>query len=370
MRDLSLAGAAVALALAVVQVNLLTGCRDPELQVLLVCSADANTTESMLRRLADEPGNAALARQVALSSGPAASNRAQLEAAGRLAPQEPNLLLARARAAALAGELEPAVNHLVRLAQHTNNEQALASLAKLVSVGGGEVLVPHISADSRWLVNALDRAVNDPGRLSNLSSLVVTGYQKGVISPEQLESLLRRMVQNKQATDAYAIWAALNPQGLPLLSNSNFREPINQGVFNWASPTTRSGATLKVVPDGGRGILEVRLSGRTFEPTLLRQMIMVPPGQYKVAGEWKSGQLRLEQGLEWAIRCEQLKPKAQGKALVTTEGRWQPFAFTIEVPEQCGPIATLELRTVAEFESKTGTSGVASFRDIRMSKIS
>jgi hypothetical protein len=103
---------------------------------------------------------------------------------------------------------------------------------------------------------------------------------------------------------------------------------------------------------------------------LVRQTVFLGPGRYRLRGDHKLAQLRMEQGLAWSVRCGAgAGATAARSAGLRDTVTWQRFEFEFSIPEKCGWIASLQLETFAPYEATVGSRGRASFAGLSLEKL-
>ena len=366
-------------------VNITMSCWKNEWPNLPVCD-DINgrtPTERVARlqeRLAGNPGDSQalvdltlLAHQPETAAGLDAA--ALLAAAGRAAPQDTTVLQLQANEALRAMRWPDALDKLTRLSRHHHDAEATRVLAMLVAqaaqqpgqAGLQAALMASVQADPGWLDRVL-RAM--PGAKLPLASamplvsqVVTTG--PGLTAPLGL-FVIRQLKAEGQWLEAHAIWLHLWKRPLGLLFNGDFEQAFVAGGFDWEvieRDMHRGGARVELAGWSERGqVLRVVFTGRAMKTPLLRQHLLLPPGNYRFAGDFQSGDLHSNEGLSWVFSCATGgRELARTPALKTTGRAWQPLGVRLEVPADCGLGVALALQTQAPYEAKTGLRGEVLF---------
>jgi hypothetical protein len=161
----------------------------------------------------------------------------------------------------------------------------------------------------------------------------------------------------------------------PTLYNAGFDRPFEDDGFDWElmpqQSGTRSGAVVgRAGGDEKRGaLLDMRFTGRPFAVPLVRQHVFLGPGRYRLRGEYRAAQLRIEQGLAWTVRCTASPQVAKSVGLGDTGNSWEPFEFVFAIPPKCGWVAALQLETFAPSDAVLGSRGRASFDALSLEKL-
>ena len=368
--------AAVFTAWLSVGVNLKRACLLQDSPYLDLCPA-APRGEARLAtlrsRIASNPGDSAAYVQLALAERSAADTHA-LDAAARLAPTDPNVLMLQADRALQRQAWAEAVPPLVQLVEHRDIPAATKVLAQLVADGQGALLFPYLTPGNHWLAKVLAQLPPPQGSAMALP-LVARALKAHVLEPDTVRVYIRQLKAGGAWADAYGLWLALHDQQLPVLYNAGFDEPFVSDGFDWevtaSGPPSRAGAIVERRGSDTRGaVLDVRFSGRAIALPMVSQPLFIGEGRYRLRGEYMSHQLRSESGLAWTLRCAASKAEAgKSPALADTAGAWKPFSFEFEVPAGCGLVALLQLETYIPVEAALGARGRVAFDAFSLEKV-
>jgi hypothetical protein len=117
-------------------------------------------------------------------------------------------------------------------------------------------------------------------------------------------------------------------------------------------------------------LLEIRFTGRPIEMPVLRQHVFISDGRFRLRGEYKASQLKMEHGLAWVIRCTGAAAAiAQSAPLGDTGKAWQAFDFEFDLPAGCGRMASLQLETSQRLDATLGSRGSAAFDALKLEKL-
>jgi hypothetical protein len=377
---LVVSGAAVSLLLAVLVagVNLQRACVTQDTPYLDLCPAlapgGAAPLDALRSRIAANPGDANAYVLLALTDR---STRDQsLQAAARLTPNEPNVLLLQAAAALDREDWARAVPPLVQLVEYRDTPAAALVLARLIAHGHGDLLRAHLTPGSRWLERVLARMQQPQTPLSAALPLIAQALELGVIEPQAVRGYVHQLKTAGAWADAYSLWLALRGKAQPALHNGGFDEPFTSDGFDWeinaSGAPSRAGAIAERRGGDERGsVLDVRFTGRAITVPVVRQHLFLGEGRYRLRGDYMSRQLRSEQGLAWTVRCTAGKVQAGiSPPLGDTGGAWRAFAFDFAIPAGCGLVASLQLETHAPFEAALGVRGRVAFDGFSLEKLS
>lgn len=368
---LAAAAASFLLWLSVVS-NVQRTCAVPDTTGLVLCPADGTTDEltSLKRRVAANPGDTG-AYVALLQSAPSADRAVLLRAASAVAPNDPNVLKARAALAIEQQRLRDAIPSLVQLTEyyrHFTNEPA-NTLARVIAGGQGHLLQQHLKPGNQWFAHVLGQMVALKLPLAAALPLVSQATTQGVLPQGHARSLVKQLKAEGSWVDAYGLWIGQHNGRVPILFNPGFDRDFEPDGFDWeVAPQRpgREGAIAQARQFPGRGeVLEILYTGRAMPTPVVRQYVFLAAGHYRLAGQYMTSKLRTESGLAWVVRCtaDGAKDLIAGRtaALADTQGAWLPFQVDFTVPANCGPVASLQLETFAPYEATAGMRGRVHF---------
>lgn len=366
-------------------VNITMSCWKNEWPNLPVCEEINGRTPQervarLQERLAANPGDSqALVELTELAHRPETAAGldapALLAAAGQAAPQDVTVLQLQANEALRAQRWPDALDKLTRLSKHHHNADATRVLAELVALAAQppaqptlqQALVDAVDADAGWLDRVLRAMPGAKLPLGSAMPLVALAAAKepGLSAPLGLY-VIRQLKTEGLWLEAHAIWLRLWKRPLGYLFNGDFEQNFVAGGFDWEvieRDPHRGGARIDLAGRRERGqVLRVAFTGRAMKTPLVRQHLLLPPGSYRFAGEFQSGDLRSERGLAWVFSCASDGRELARTAPLLAGGRtWQPLAVSLEVPAECGLGVALALQTEAPFEARTGLRGEVVF---------
>ncbi|MBE7369418.1 hypothetical protein [Ramlibacter pallidus] len=363
--------AAAAVFLAAAAAHLDRACVVMDTPYLPLCpdatEAPEQVQAELRARLQANPGDSTAWTRLLVSIGNLQAE-AVLRAASIVAPNNGNVLRWRAAKAADRGESVEAVRLLVQMLRNRGSVEAAKVLAQLAaSKEGAALLRPHLADAQYWLPAVLMHMNAQKIPPSEILPLMAEAIEKGVVPPAVLQSYMRSLKASGQWLDAYGLWLTRHKQVVPLLYNGGFDQPLEGDGFDWElAPAMRSraGVIAEQRSVARRGlVLELEFTGRTFRRPVVRQFVFAPPGSYRLRGEYNASKLRSEGGLAWKVVCtagpKELKTDAP--ALKDTGGTWRTFEVQFTVPEDCGPVAGIQLEPAAAFEAATGIKGRVAF---------
>lgn len=196
---------------------------------------------------------------------------------------------------------------------------------------------------------------------------------EGGLAASELGPWLDRLVREGRVGQAYLIWAANLPPGrqttLGNVFNGGFEfEPLPVG-FDWRFGRVSGARISRLAAPEGEGLaLRVAFEDRRVPFNHARQMLALPPGDYRLSLRARPDSLRTERGLVWEVSCV-----SGGKPLAATEplrghGGWRELGVEFTVPGDCAG-QWLALRLPARIPAEQRIGGRAWFDDLRIRRL-
>jgi hypothetical protein len=366
--QLALAALAVLVFWLAASAHLARTCTVMDTPYLPLCdAAPASSAESLAavrERIARNPGDSdAWTKLLVLQPG-----EASLRGAALMAPNDPVVLRRRAANLLEKGDMPGAVALLVDMLRYRNAGEAAVVLAQIAAAPEGPALLrPHLGKAKDWLPQVL--AAMGPQKLpvSLALPLVAEAIAAGSLPVEAQRSYMRALKSGGYWLDAYGLWLAVHKQELPLLYNASFDEAFEPDGFDWEFPQvarSRAGSLMDQPTVARRGrVLEIEFTGRRLARPIAAQYVFAPPGSYRLRGDYMGSKLRSQEGLAWTVRCMNgsTAPLARSQPLLDTGGVWRNFEVLFTVTDACGPVVSLQLDVMADFEAATGVRGGMDF---------
>jgi hypothetical protein len=294
------------------------------------------------------------------------------ELAVRHAPREP---LARAMAAQGAIERSDwaeAIRHYDHLLR-VSPELAANVFPVLVAMAGTDdtrpALVACLAEDPSWrlaFLREVARVAPDP------QPLFRELRHDSALTPEEAAAYVGRYVTDKRFTEAFALWASLLPAGqltrLTTPVDGDFEGEISDiPPFSWDIRAVKGvEAAVRTLPDGSSHALRIQFMGRRSAFRGVRQLLLLPAGDYTLTWRSRLDGLEAARGLRWTVTC------ADGplQRIIATEPEvgtspWRAHASAFRVPLGC-PAQWLTLELEARIAAETLAAGTAWFDDLRV----
>ncbi len=287
--------------------------------------------------------------------------------AERLAPHHPHVLQMRSNRALVQKRWADALAPLIELTQYHRDSHSARVLALLMGQLPQEpalflAMSSAVKADARWL----DRVVRQMPQLKVpvLTSMPLVNelVEQDRLEPATGQFLIRQLKAEGHWLDAYGLWLHLWKRPMGLLFNGDFEQNFIPHGFDWEITDTnmhRAGAQVYQSGRGDRGqVLQVVFTGREIRQPMVRQHLLLTPGNYRLTGEFQSSELRSQNGLSWVLRCATGGKELGRSMAIRAQGRsWQKLDLPFTVTPDCGLGVEFSLRTQAPFEARAGIRG-------------
>jgi hypothetical protein len=188
-----------------------------------------------------------------------------------------------------------------------------------------------------------------------------------------VDSYLQYLISRKLYELAYYTWLQFLPpeqlSTLGLLFNSSFEFPPSGLPFDWViSPG--SGVTIDLIarPDKQNAhALSLEFGPGRVEFEGVSQLLMLPPGSYRFAGQYK-GELEGRRGLQWRITCAagDGAPLSESPMFLGAAPAWTDFSVAFTVPSADCRAQELRLALAARSASEQLVSGSIWFDELRV----
>lgn len=358
--------------------HLRSACVELDTPYLPLCAAPpadpAAVREELRERIARNPGDSTAWTRLLVGETPEGST-AVLPGATLAAPHNHNVSRWRAAQALQQGRIAEGVALMVQIVSNRYSAETARVLAQIAAGPQGmELMRPHMATAKAWLPAVLGGSTSLKQPPGELLALVAAAQQEGVLPADTRRLYMRQLKGAGQWLDAYGLWVSSHKDLVPLLFNGGFDQPFEADGFDWEftpMPRSRAGVLLEQEAVARRGlVLDIDFTGRSFTSPVVRQFLFLPPGTYRMRGEYMASKLRSEEGLAWGVQCTAGRKPVIGRSagLRDTGGVWKPFEFDFAVPDNCGVVATLQLDPAAAYEATAGIKGHVAFDALSLTR--
>lgn len=268
------------------------------------------------------------------------------------------------------GRFEAALTHLdwaLRVQPDTRGVVFPQMAAGLPHPEFREPLVTVLKTDPSWRAGFLGQLAQQGSSFDAALEVVLELADTSGLSDPEKQAWLARL-EREQRWEAYQ---RLDPSRVradeaaePVLLVDGEFENAAAGMGSGWRLTRIAGATVTLSgnsgrPGGGRA-LTIEFSRQRVPFDHVRQLLRLPPGEYRVAGQVRLDDLRTARGLRWLVNCEQGGKLLGASRHFVGQEPWSPWSFEIQVPEGC-VTQWLSLRLDARGPSESMISGIARF---------
>jgi hypothetical protein len=222
-----------------------------------------------------------------------------------------------------------------------------------------------------WFLSELSARLANKTRLVQLYAALNDSENRP--TKNELRPYLMRLIQGENFELAYQTWHATLPppqradETHPF--NRDFDFPVDGQPFNWSLEAV-PGANVRVVStvDGGKKrALLAEFAGARVRFANVKQLMLLPPGDYSFSGKVRTAELRTVRGLWWRIFCANASANSLANTeLVSGTIPWTDFAVKFQVPAtDCGA-QWLQLELPARIEPELRIEGQAWYQDLRI----
>jgi tetratricopeptide (TPR) repeat protein len=221
-----------------------------------------------------------------------------------------------------------------------------------------------------WFLSELSLRLANQARLVELYAAL--NETTNPPTNEELRPYLDRLVKDRKFEQAHQIWReTLSPaqranETFPF--NGDFDIPVDGLPFNWRLKAI-SGAGIQIVPiDGGKKrALLVEFSGARVRFANVKQLMLLPAGDYLFRGRVKTETLLTSRGIWWHIFCASNAAESLANTqLVSGTMPWTDFEVKFQVPATDCKAQWLQLELPARIDSEWKIEGQALYQSLQI----
>ena len=193
---------------------------------------------------------------------------------------------------------------------------------------------------------------------------------------EERRSYLEALVQHKLYELAYYSWLQFLPQEqlskTGRLFNGSFDAAPTGLPFDWVF-RRGGGVNIKFAQrsdqEGKRALLIEFGPGRVDFSSGLSELVLLPPGDYKLEGKYKAD-LVSQRGLKWSVTCvDATDPAGISGTINGSDSTWKDIEIPFTIPHDECPAQYVRLDLDARSASEQFVSGAAWFDDLSITRV-
>jgi len=235
------------------------------------------------------------------------------------------------------------------------------------------LLVRQLAGDPPWRAQFLAAFFADPASLQAAPVLIAAmAATDRPLTDSERNAYLTALVARGLFDTAYGAWVDSFAGGdVPYLYNGGFEAPASGSPFDWTLADARIAevAITASPPPATGNALRVEFADRRVAASLASELLVLPPGDYRLSAKAKAERLVNDRGLWWRVSC------ADGDRAVLAETDrivgtldWRPLEARFTIPESCHA-EWLRLELAARVAVEEQVSGTAWFDDLAVSRL-
>jgi hypothetical protein len=183
---------------------------------------------------------------------------------------------------------------------------------------------------------------------SDVAHALLTRLADGPAPPtgDELAVYLRSLVGAQKFDQAAQDWRQLTHGAgqSGYVYDGDFERAPGQTPFDWTlSDGVGWTATIADAPGAGHGqALRVEYDG-VSPPLAVRQLLVLPPGDYRMSGQAYGEGDADPRALGWSVACATTGQVLGGAPMPVAKGQWSQFAVALNVPAEGCPAQWLTL---------------------------
>ena len=346
----------------------------PALLGASLASRDPASAQELARRaLHANPLQGVAYRALAASIADPTTQRALHEVAARRAPRDVPALAWMADHALARGEPAEAlasIDQMLRVEPRSLDtlRPALEFLASQPDARGA--LVAALRDDPPWRTAALVTLARDAVDSTAVTAVFSRLQQEHALAMRELDAWVGRLIREREWIPAYHAWIGSFAHDRRVVIgnvyNGDFESAPTGSGFDWRL-TEVDGARVRraaIEGAGGTAALRVDFDHRRVPFAHVEQLLVLPPGRYRLSGRARLDHLRTSQGMAWTLACAEGGGDFARTPAFAGHRDWASFRTEFEVPaHDCGA-QWLRLRHLAGTLAEQHIGGSIWFDDL------
>lgn len=266
------------------------------------------------------------------------------------------------------------MDRMMRVEPQREHKLAPVMLALAAIPGAHAALADALVARPPWRKQMLGRILSRSPAAAPVFPLVeMLRSRKGGLDPDELSLWIDRLAREGQWGPAYLTWVqSLSPeasQHIGNLFNGGFESEPSHSGFDWRFDEVAGAHVSREQTTGADGQVALRIAFDEDRVPFhhVRQLLALPPGEFRLNGRARTDDLRSERGLVWTLTCASSQRVLAESEAFSGRREWRGFSFDFVVPStpDCGG-QWLTLRLPARIAAEQRIGGVAWFDALRI----
>ena len=219
-----------------------------------------------------------------------------------------------------------------------------------------------------WFLSELSARLANQARLIQLYAAL--NKTANPPTKEELRPYLNRLIQGGNFEQAYQTWYETLPPALRTNKtfpfNRDFDIPVDGLPFNWSLEPI-PGVDIQIVSSIDKRALLVEFAGARVRFAHVKQLMLLPAGDYSLSGKVRTEGLRTSRGLWWHIFCADGPAKTLANTqLVSGTMPWTDFTVKFQVPAAACRAQWLQLELPARIDAELQIEGQVWYQYLRI----
>ena len=266
------------------------------------------------------------------------------------------------------------MDRMMRVEPQREHKLAPVMLALAAIPGAHAALADALVARPPWRKQMLGRILSRSPAVAPVFPLVEElRFRKGGLDPDELSTWIDRLALDGQWGSAYLTWVqSLSPeasQHIGNVFNGGFESEPGQAGFDWRFEEVAGARISREQTTGAEGQVALRIGFDEDRVPFhhVRQLLALPPGEFRMSGRVRTDDLRSERGLVWTLTCASSRRVLAESEAFSGRREWRGFTMDFDVPStpDCGG-QWLTLRLPARIPAEQRIGGVAWFDALRI----
>jgi len=212
-----------------------------------------------------------------------------------------------------------------------------------------------------WRATVVPMLVRQASDLDGLARLIEALRRSPVgLDASTHGDWVERLIRERRYDQAYLHWVGALPDDrrkvIGNVYNGDFGHRPTDAGFDWRIESV-AGAHQDILDSGTGAALRLSFDDQRVPFRHLSQLLLLPPGHYRLAGKARAEALRSSVGLAWTLSCAEDDNIIATSEPLRGEHDWRSFTVDFSVPEARCVAQWLRLVSAARLASEQRISG-------------